>query len=72
MFQVLVTGQAWTTSHSSGGMRGAAWTGGAPWVRRMPSHTATTRAAWVGSASPRRRWAKRRADKRLAMVPTLA
>ena len=53
-------------------MSGAAWSAGAPWVRRIPSQTATTRAASVGSGSPRIRKAKRSADRRLAMVPTLA
>ena len=55
-----------------GRIRGAAWSAGAPWVRRIPSHTATTRAAPVGSGRPRMRKAKRIADRRLAMVPTLA
>ena len=35
----------------------------------MPSHTATTRAPWAGSASPGILKAKRSADRRLAMVP---
>ena len=70
--QVLVSGQASRTSRSSGGMRGAACSAGAPWVRRIPSQTATTRAAPVGSGSPLIRKAKRMADRRLAIVPTLA
>jgi hypothetical protein len=38
-------GPASSTSSRAGGMSGAACEGGAPWVRRMPSQTATTRGA---------------------------
>jgi hypothetical protein len=44
---------------------------GAPWVRRIPSHTATTRAAPVGSGSPRIPKAKRIADRRPGHGPHL-
>jgi hypothetical protein len=70
--RVLVSGHASRTSSNSGGMSGDAWSAGAPWARRIPSHTATTRAVPVGPGSPRIRTAKRMADRRLAIVPTLA
>ena len=46
MAHVLVPGHASRTSSSTGGMSGAAWSAGgdAPWVRRIPSQTATTQA----------------------------
>ena len=69
--QVVVAGQAFSTSSSSRGMSGAVCSGGAP-LRRMPSYTVTTRAASVGSGKPRSRKANRIAGARRATVPTLA
>ncbi len=72
VFQVLVTGQASRMSNSSGGINGRAWSGGAAWVRRMPSHTVMTRAFEVGSGRPRPAWTNFSADSRRDIVPTLA
>jgi hypothetical protein len=64
VFQTLVGGQAARVSNSSGGISGAAWVGGAPWVRRMPSQTATARALAVASGELRSRAANRIAESR--------
>ncbi len=72
MRQVLVDGQAARTSNSSGGISGAACSGGAPWVRRTPSHTATTRALRVGSGRSRSWCANLMADSLRLIVPTFA
>src|SRR5664279_812775 len=61
IFQTLVGGQAVSTSNSSGGISGVPCSGGAPWVRRMPYQTATTRALAIGSA-----WLRNRAANRIA------
>lgn len=41
-------------------------------MRRIPSHTTTTRAPVVGSGRSRSWWANRIADSRRLIVPTLA
>ncbi len=68
-----VLGQASTAWNSGGGISGGAWSGGgAPWVRRMPSHTVATRAAPVGSGRSAVWCANLFAEIRLPVVPTFA
>jgi hypothetical protein len=62
-------GVASSMSHNNGGMIGSDRCGGAPSVRRMPSHTATTRGSSSCDGSPAVRSANRN-EESLATPPS--
>ena len=67
-----VVGVASRIAHNRGGMIGNDCSGGAPWVRRMPSHTVDTIASSSCDVWPAACSTKRIDDSRRDIVPTLA